>query len=155
MTKRYLDNQGIKNLCSKITRQIAMDYWRPGCIVAPARGGMMPGIMLSHYYNCQFIPLRFSTRDFVSNENQDQMRRLLTESLMHQSVLVVDDINDSGKTLNQIQQLYAGLDFPADDVRYAVLLEKSSSCASADYVGEELYDDHEWIVFPYEDWWAR
>lgn len=155
MTRRYLDNQDLKNLCGNITRQIAMDYWRPGCIVAPARGGMQIGIMLSHYYNCQFIPLRLSTRDFVTSQDDAQIKRLLNESLMHQSVLVVDDINDSGKTLSLIQEHYSKLDYPADDVRYAVLLEKSSSCASADYVGQEVYDEQEWIVFPYEDWWSR
>lgn len=155
MSKRYLDNNEIKNFCGSIVQQIALDSWRPGCVVAPSRGGLWAGVMLSHYYNCNFIPLRFSTRDFVGPQDDVQLRKTLTESLRHQSVLVVDDINDSGQTLTKIQELYAGLDFPADDVRYAVLLEKSSSCASADYVGQEVYDDQEWIVFPYEEWWMR
>ncbi len=157
MTKRYLTDTDIKNFCGSIVREIGCNYWRPSVIVAPGRGGFLPGLMLSHYYECPLIPLRLSTRDFVTNDPDAELKAVLQKSLMHRSVLVVDDINDSGKTMNRIHNLYQTLDYPADDVRFAALLEKSSSSFSAHYVGQEIHEDREqeWVVFPYEDWWRR
>ena len=157
MKKRYLTNNDIKHLCLSIIREVNVQYWKPNVIVAPARGGLQAGVMLSHYFNCPMIPLHLSTRDFISNEQDSQYKKVLARSLAYGSVLVVDDINDTGSTIKRIRQIYSGLDYPADDVRYAVLLEKLSSQCSADFVGEEIGEDQdrEWVVFPYEDWWQR
>lgn len=157
MKKRYLTNNDIKHLCLNVIREVNVQYWKPNVIVAPARGGLQAGVMLSHYFNCPMIPLHLSTRDFISNEQDSQYKKILGRSLAYGSVLVVDDINDTGSTIKRIRQIYSGLDYPADDVRYAVLLEKLSSQCSADFVGEEIGEDRdrEWIVFPYEDWWQR
>ena len=83
-------------------------------------------------------------------------------------ILIVDDMNDSGATLNWIIQDWQASCFPNDpsweevwnnDVRFAVLFDNlSSNCVvSMDYVGEEINkaENDVWIDFPYEDWWTK
>ena len=66
------------------------------------------------------------------------------------NILVVDDINDSGKTLDYVfNQCYI------NDVicpKSAVLLSKQSSKFKPTFIGEVINKekDDEWIVFPWE-----
>ena len=81
-------------------------------------------------------------------------------------ILIVDDINDSGATLNWIKQDWQSGCFPKDkrwkeiwgnNVRVAVLVDNESSASklNINYNAVDLNKAEEdlWIVFPWEDWW--
>jgi hypoxanthine phosphoribosyltransferase len=81
-------------------------------------------------------------------------------------ILIVDDINDSGATLNWIKQDWQSGCFPknkrwkevwGNNVRVAVLVdnESSKSKLNVSYSAVDLNKAEEdlWIVFPWEDWW--
>jgi len=88
-------------------------------------------------------------------------------------VLVVDDINDSGATINWIKQdwentinkkiddnvLYVWKTIWNESTRFAVLYDNNASDAvlKVNYAAEEInkVDDPSWIVFPWEEWWSR
>ena len=88
-------------------------------------------------------------------------------------MLVVDDINDSGATINWIKQdwentinkkiddnvLYVWNTIWNDTTRFAVLYDNTASAADlkVNYAAEEInkVDDPSWIVFPWEEWWSR
>lgn len=153
--KRFITNDDIKNYCGSLVQQMARAEYKPGVIVAPVRGGLAVGVMLSHYFDVPLIALPFSTRDHVNKIVE--IRQVVKQSLIVANhVLVVDDINDSGTTLNKIHELYKDEELE-HWVKYAVLLEKGSSKFSANFVAEEIHgeQEQEWIVFPYEDWWMR
>jgi hypoxanthine phosphoribosyltransferase len=85
------------------------------------------------------------------------------------NILIVDDINDTGATLNWIMQDWQESCHSRDDrwedeiwnnnVRFAVLFDNlASNCnVKMDYVGEEVNkaENNVWIDFPYEDWWTK
>jgi hypothetical protein len=85
------------------------------------------------------------------------------------NILIVDDMNDSGATINWIIQDWQNSCFPGDpsweevwngNVKFAVLFDNlGSNCdVKMDFVGEEVNKEAEnniWIDFPYEDWWAK
>jgi hypoxanthine phosphoribosyltransferase len=81
-------------------------------------------------------------------------------------ILIVDDINDSGATLNYIKQDWQEsclsesdrwFKIWGDTVRVAVLCdnESSDSTLKINYSAVDLNKAEEdcWIVFPWEDWW--
>jgi hypoxanthine phosphoribosyltransferase len=157
MKKRFVTNQDIKNYCGSIVQQMTKHHYRPGVIVAPVRGGLGIGVMMSHYFGVPLLALPLSTRDHTSSEHYKRSESVIAQSLITANeVLVVDDINDTGRTLNMIQEMYNKREL-AHWVKYAVLLEKTGSAFSANYVGEEIDEarEQEWVVFPYEDWWCR
>ena len=87
---------------------------------------------------------------------------------MHaKNILIVDDINDSGATLNWIKQDWQSSCLPDNsrwanvfghNVRFAVLINnEASEFKDVDYVGMNINKLEEpiWCVFPWEDWWNR
>jgi len=155
--KRFINNHDIKNYCGSLVQQMACANYRPGVIVAPVRGGLEVGVMLSHYFQVPMLALPLSTRDYPNSEAYKRAEVVVAQSLVTANdVLVVDDINDTGRTLQIIDAMYNKREL-AHWVRYAVLLEKPSSKFNATFVAEEIHADHEqeWIVFPHEDWWCR
>ena len=83
----------------------------------------------------------------------------LSRASMEGAILFIDDINDTGRTLGELKDIINTMQ--ADDthiglIRHAVLLEKYSSAEEFDYVGEHIDEDREqeWVVFPWENWWA-
>jgi hypoxanthine phosphoribosyltransferase len=82
------------------------------------------------------------------------------------NILIVDDINDSGATLNWIKKDWQSSCFSKDKrwkevwgntVRVAVLIdnESSKSKLNVSYNAVDLNKAEEdvWIVFPWENWW--
>jgi hypoxanthine phosphoribosyltransferase len=93
---------------------------------------------------------------------------LLEEGSTYKNILIVDDINDTGATLNWIMQDWASGCFPDDpaweevwnqNVKFAVVVDNlASKCATKmDYVGMEVNkaENDVWIDFPWEDWWTK
>ena len=90
-------------------------------------------------------------------------------------ILIVDDINDSGATINWIKQDWERTIKRAvgdttdigyvwdtiwnDTTKFVVLFDNTASEAEidVDYSAEEInkVDDPSWIVFPWEEWWSR
>ena len=74
------------------------------------------------------------------------------------TLLVVDDINDSGHTINWIKQNWtqvceAQAKRFEDQIRFATLLNKSTSSAKVDYWALQIDADQKdiWWVFPWEN----
>jgi len=74
-------------------------------------------------------------------------------------ILIVDDINDSGATLNWIKNDWKLTDKQlSNNVRLATLINNTASDADVDYFSVEINkfeDPSIWIVFPWEDWWLN
>ena len=69
--------------------------WDPDVIIAIARGGCVPGVYLSHLLNKPLEIVTWQTRDGAKKQSLDFMSK-------DKQALIVDDINDSGLTFNEI-----------------------------------------------------
>ena len=109
---------------------------KPEQIVALGRGGFVPGVQLSHLLDLPLVPLMWQTRDGEVNE------RYITDK----HTLIVDDINDSGRTLFDVtsQNVWD------DSYSVAVLLHKRTSDFNAVDYYAEIADNDVWYVFPWE-----
>jgi xanthine phosphoribosyltransferase len=183
MNKLIITNTDFDSLISKICRDIANSEWRPDYIVGVTRGGLLPAVMISHYFKVPCDTLKVSLRDggdndcesnlwmsedafgYVSLEEQMLMDGRSDES-RRKNILIVDDINDTGATINWILKDWQSSCLPNDDawdsiwgksVRFAAVVDNlSSQCEhKMNYCGMEVNkaEDDVWIIFPYEEWW--
>jgi len=161
MMKRYVSDADVVALLSNIVREINQTDFKPAAIVAPSRGGLGLGTMMSHYYGAPLFPIELSTRDHTdaNPRSKTMIMNSLSRASMKGPILFIDDINDTGRTLGELKSIIQTMqadDINIGDIRYAVLLEKYSSAHEFDFVGSYINeeDDHQWVVFPWEDWWA-
>lgn len=163
MNKHIIDNKKFKGLVGEICRQISKDNWRPDYIVGISRGGLLPAVMISHYFNIPMKPLQVSLRDNIDTVSDLGMAE---DAFDGKNILIVDDINDQGTTLNWIMKDWPEGCFPYDErweniwgsnVRFAVVVDNLSSQCSIgmNYWGMEVNkaENDVWIEFPYEEWW--
>lgn len=120
MQKIYLTWDNIEELTDKLVDEIKSSTVPPLYITGLPRGGLIPAVMLSHKLN---IP--FKSIDSIG-------------SLPRVDVLIVDDIADSGETLNR----FGGY-------QTAVLHYKIQSEHIPTFYAEEV-NNTDWIVYPFE-----
>jgi len=164
MKKIYYTWQDVENQTQEILRQLQRDAWMPDYVVGLTRGGLVPANLISQYLEVPMECLKVSLRD---DNNQPESNLWMADDAFEQKrILIVDDINDSGATLNWIREDWQSGCFPKDkrwkeiwgnNVRVAVLIdnESSKSKLNVSYSAVDLNkaEEDSWIVFPWEDWW--
>jgi len=143
MTKKaYYTWQQVQNMVQDILRQTRDKQF--DAVVGLTRGGLTPAVLVSQYLDIPMHTLKISLRD-----HQEQESLAVLDKLSGQRVLVIDDINDTGATLNYIKEHWIG------NLTYAVLINNEASDADVDYssININKMEDDVWIVFPWEDWW--
>ena len=178
MKKIYHTWHDVECQTQEILRQIVTrDSWRPDYVVGITRGGLVPANLISQYLDCPMHTLKVSLRDGAEQESNLWMAE---DAYGHRdfdpmcgndgrkNILIVDDINDSGATLNWIRKDWKSSCFPKDarwkqiwgsNVRVACLYDNESSASKLDVmysaVSINKSADPAWIVFPWESWWQK
>jgi xanthine phosphoribosyltransferase len=175
VNKLIINDAEFKGLVAKICRDITLTDWQPDYIVGLTRGGLLPAVMISQYFNIPCETLKISLRDGGECESNCWMAEdafgfnasELGDPLC-KNILVVDDINDQGSTLNWLMEDWQTSCLPSDprwehvwnqNVKFAVIVDNlSSKCnVGMDFVGMEVNkaENDVWIEFPYEEWWTK
>lgn len=170
MNKLILDQDKMSRLVSKIARDITISNWKPDYIVGLTRGGLIPAVMLSHYFSVPMYALGVSLRDQLGSESNLWMAEdaFGCNRDSKKNILIVDDINDTGATFNWIVNDWKSSCFPDDPnwnnvwnqtVKFAVLVDNLSSDFQyrMNYVGMEVNkaENNVWVDFPWEEWWSK
>lgn len=141
MKKLILTDDDFRGHVQEICRQISNSGWRPDYIVGITRGGLLPAVMISHYFGVPMRSLNVSLRDggecvsdcgmaedafgygyrdkLVEDENDvigvlEAASELLEQGVGYKNILIVDDINDSGATFNWIMNDWQASCLPDD-----------------------------------------
>ena len=109
--------------------------------------------------------LRVNLRDHADTESNLWMAQ---DAWQRKNILIVDDINDQGNTLNWIQHDWQSSCSPNhenwrdiwnNNVRIAVLYQNESSQSRLipNYAAETInkLETPQWVVFPWEEWWRK
>jgi hypoxanthine phosphoribosyltransferase len=170
MKKIYYTWQDVEHQTQEILRQIQASDWRPDYVVGLTRGGLVPANLISQYLGCRMETLKVSLRDDTECESNLWMAEDAFGHEMERpkNILIVDDINDTGATLNYIHQDWPSGCLPdharwsavwGTNVRVAVLVDNESSKSEipVTYSAVDLNKAEEdcWIVFPWETWWQK
>lgn len=179
MEKLTLTNSHIDAYVSKICRDISTSGWKPDYIVGLTRGGLVPAVMMSQWFNVPMETLKVSLRDGGETESncwmsedafgyvqieEQQLLKSRWDIKKRKNILIVDDINDTGATLEWIKKDWQSTCLPGEEtwstiwnnnVRFAVIVENLSSSISTDYSAIEINKSEKdvWVDFPWEYWW--
>jgi hypoxanthine phosphoribosyltransferase len=181
MKKVYYNWRQVEGAVLDIARQMSAQDWKPDYIVGITRGGLIPANLLSQYTGIKMHTLNVSLRDNDNTESnlwmaEDALGVVPSELSAHygghkhveklkKKILIVDDINDTGATINWIKKDWPAGCFPdsdewkyiwGDNVRFAVLTHNyGSEFKDPDFsvwnVDKRAEDC--WLVFPWEDFW--
>lgn len=137
----------IEKLTKKVGKEIVDDELKFDYIVAVGRGGYVPGVILSHFLSLPLLTELYQTRDGGVKQGID----LAIKSDIHngKSILLLDDINDTGKTFLGILEEWDYTDECKGEVITAALLQRYSTAAPAGIVARSI-DDDRWVDFPWE-----
>lgn len=119
---------------SNLTSRIHNDKFKPQFIIGITRGGLIPATMLSHRLDCPLL-----TYDPL----YDDISKLRC-SFERNSILIVDEINDSGTTINSIRksiiktlkgEYREGWEdvFELNNIKFLTLYNNLNSMAKVDY----------------------
>ena len=146
----------VNSLC----RDIVLDKFEPSVVVGISRGGLTPGVMISHWFKIPFKPVKAALRDFPEWEDYLPKRT-------DRQILIMDDICDSGETFERMRDylienagfstLRSGIVNRANgfDIRFATLWWNNECDFEPHYYAQEMAKDSTdtWIHFPWEQWW--
>lgn len=169
MKKVYVSWSDVQRQVQEIIRQMTLDGWTPDYVVGITRGGLTPANLISQYLGCPMETLKVSISEDKCESNLWMAEEAFGYDMdVPKNILIVDDINDSGATLSWIKKDWPSGCHPndpkwkniwGDNVRVAVLYdnESSESTLGIDYSAETInkFEDPQWIVFPWEEWWKR
>ena len=147
------DWNDVYELCKVLAKRIRESGFKPDAIVAVARGGWVPARILA---DLLFVKDLYSVKaehwGMVATETgRAKITQPLTADLTGKSVLVVDDVADTGETVELVAKHV--MERNAREVRTAVLDFKHTSKFVPDYYAKEM-ESWRWIVYPwslYED----
>lgn len=137
----------IENLCVKISEEIKKKDYKFDCIIGVAVSGLYPAMIIARLLNIKNV-ISVSAVSYQGKE-QKEMRLLNApdkESLKGKTVLVVDDICDSGNTLIFLSDFLK--EYQVKDAKTAtVFLNKEHHKITPDFYGEVI---DKWIAFPWD-----
>ena len=147
MNKLWYTWEEMRRDVNVLARDIVLDKFDPVVIVGLSRGGLTPGVMLSHWFKKPFKSVASALRDFP--EWEDYLPRPTDKR-----VLIVDDICDSGETFHKIKDHFTK-NANGVDVRFATLWWNNECNFEPTYYVKEIAKDstNTWIHFPWEQWW--
>ncbi len=174
----------VKNAVQEILRQMHLDNFRPDYVVGITRGGLLPAKMISHYLKVPMYTLDVSLRDNVQEGPESNLwmpcdafgavdpedvkvTKSRWDVSKRKKILIVEDINDSGATLNWIKKDWEASCFPEEKntwnvvwsqfVKFAVIVNnEASQFDGVDYQYDSinrLETPDLWLDFPWESWW--
>nr|WP_087575024.1 phosphoribosyltransferase family protein [Sphingomonas sp. CDS-1] len=127
---------------------LAASGWRPDYLVGIGRGGLVPATYLSHATGLAMLSVDLSVK--LPDFGEALLTKLAQRVMAGDKLLFVDDINDSGRTINAVRDAMVAA--PAEAVRFAVLMDNVRSAAAVDYRAEAIDRavTKDWFVFPWE-----
>lgn len=153
--KRYLSYNDIDGMLNTIYRKMAIDNYKPDVVVGLVRGGLIPAVHMSHYFDVPLVAYKYSLRDHPGADDESKLHQVLFD---YENVLIVDDICDEGHTLHDVMNQISAMaphnkNLKIGNVRTAVLQHNlGANLFDPDYAGEEINKTEEpvWIVYPFE-----
>ncbi|RYF14848.1 MAG: phosphoribosyltransferase [Comamonadaceae bacterium] len=149
----YVSYDEYHNLCEKLAIKIHQSGWEFDTILCLARGGMRPGDILSRIFDKPLAIMSTSSYRAEAGTVQghlDIAHYITTpRGEIAGKVLLVDDLADSGLTLQKVIEMLRAKYKSVTELRTAVLWTKGLSKFQSDYSVEYL-PTNPWIHQPFE-----
>ena len=151
----YVSYDEYHNLIEKLAIKVHQSDWQFDTILCLARGGMRPGDILSRIFS---VPLAIMSTSSYRAEAGTQQGHLdiahyitTPKGQIAGKVLLVDDLADTGHTLNAVIHQLRNNYTPITELRSAVIWTKGVSTFVPDY-SVEFLPTNPWIHQPFENY---
>lgn len=145
MNKQYYSWEYFHTLVKELKRQIEIF---PNIIVSIGKGGSIPGVILAEEFNCTNLNLGLrSYKGQARGDIHEYQDIKCFDGLRDANILIVDDIADSGETLNYACRKFKGNG--CERIQTASVFYKPCSKFKPNYIGLEV-ESEIWIVQPWE-----
>jgi len=132
-------------LVSEIKKKVEVT---PNIIVSIGKGGSIPGVILAEMFECNNLNLGLKSYKGQNRGDIHEYQGIKCfEGLKDANILIVDDIADSGETLQYAWRKFTGNG--CERVQTASVFYKPCSKFKPDYYAEEV-NETTWIVQPWE-----
>jgi len=137
----------IYDMLLSLTQKIQNQDYKPDIIIAIAKGGLIPARILTDLLEIQeleYIQVEFY-KDINITRQEPTLKQNLTNQVLGKKTLLVDDIADTGRSLNlaKIHLQQQG----ANQIKTATLYQKPQSSITPDFCEKQTTS---WVVFPWE-----
>lgn len=138
----------VKRLCWRLARLVKDSDYRPDIVIAIARGGYVPARLVCDALDIMALTSIKIEHYLTGSDKQAEavMRYPLCVPVEGQRVLIVDDVNDSGDTLQlalqHVQKFHPG------EVRTAVMHDKRVTHYRVDYFAKRIIK-WRWLIYPW------
>ena len=117
-------------------------------IVALGRGGLIPGAILSYKLDIKNLQnLGINTRHRMDQHSETSVYQRPT---ITGNVLVVDDINDSGKTFEAVNSLIKSEYPDIGELLYCSLTTRYNTNFNENTISGKIINTSDWLVFPWD-----
>lgn len=114
-------------------------------IVAISRGGLVAARMLSDLLNVPISHITISSYENLKQEKKPRITEAPSSNFEHQSILIVDEVSDSGDTFKRALAYFENL--PVKHVYTLAPYIKAHTTHTPDFYLQSIDG---WIIFPYE-----
>lgn len=143
--KAFYSWEHFHTLVNEVKKKIEVT---PNIIVSIGKGGSIPGVILAEMFECTNLNLGLrSYKGETRGDIHEYQGIKCYEGLRDANILIVDDIADSGETLQYAWRKFIGNG--CERVQTASVFYKPCSKFKPDYYAEEV-DEKTWIVQPWE-----
>jgi len=133
-----------------VADKVRTGAWTPDFVIGIGRGGLVPAVFISHRLNLPMLSIDHSSKE--PGFADELLGKVAMKSAAGTKLLFIDDINDSGGTIDYIRRILADNGCDHGNLRFAVLLNNLRSKVVVDYWSQMIdrSSDKRWFVFPWE-----
>jgi len=144
----YVSWERAVDLCYKLATMVAHSGFRPDAIIAVLRGGVVPALIVSDVLGVDgFYAVRARHWGVLKEAFEKPIIEQLPQGRLEGArILVVDEVADTGKTLDSVVEQLKRLN--PSEIRTAVVHLKPTSRHKPSYYAESL-DRWLWIFYPW------
>lgn len=135
----------VEKATALIAHQTIKTQFPVGWVIGLTRGGLVPAVIFSQMVDVPMMPANYSSRTGAGdNKNHNNILPVIGSA---RNILIIDDICDTGHTLEEVRQHYLDQNH---DVKTAALYYKESSIHVPDFFVHKIPADSPWVIFPWE-----
>jgi len=145
--KKHLSWNCVEKYIETISSEVVARNFAADCIISIGRGGMIPSRLLADKLNIKDIHIIQATNYIGFKKSDMPVVEIFSHNIEGKNVLLVDDIMDSGDTVNAV--LNGLRRNKANRIMVAALTVRHTAPNKPSIYGKEIKND-DWIVFPWE-----
>jgi hypoxanthine phosphoribosyltransferase len=140
--------QEVQRLCLELARQLRASGYQPDRVIAIARGGLIPARLVCDHLDFQVLD-SIRVQHYLAGASRQPEATLsypFCTDITGLRILLVDDVNDSGDSLEVAVSYLQGLH--PGEIRTAVMHQKTSTHFPIDYYAKKIVK-WRWLIYPW------